>query len=98
MFENRTYTYYYDNETLSANDVTTVPGTVYNTIASDGKTKIVGDIPGYTKTNKYRVFGDIDVMAKKTNRTRSKMVERLIRFFDENKGEKKDGKANGKTG
>ena len=59
VFENRTYTYYYDNETLSANDVTTVPGTVYNTIASDGKTKIVGDIPGYTKTNKYRVFGDI---------------------------------------
>ncbi len=33
----------------------------------------------------------LGVMAKKTNRTRSKMVERLIRFFDENKGEKKDG-------
>ena len=40
----------------------------------------------------------LGVMAKKTNRTRSKMVERLIRFFDENIGEKKDGKANGKTG
>jgi iron complex outermembrane receptor protein len=48
-----------DNETLSAKDVTTLPGTTYNTIAADGKTKIIGNIPGYTKTNKYRVFGDI---------------------------------------
>ena len=59
VFENRAYTYYYDNETLSANDVTTLPGTIYNTLAADGKTKIIGDIPGYTKTNKYRVYGDI---------------------------------------
>lgn len=59
VFENRAYTYYYDNETLSANDVTTLPGTVYTTTAADGKTKITGDIPGYTKTNKYRVYGDI---------------------------------------
>ena len=59
VFENRAYTYYYDNETLSANDVTTLPGTIYNTVAADGKTKITGDIPGYTKTNKYRVYGDI---------------------------------------
>ncbi len=58
VFENRAYTYYYDNETLSANDVTTIPGTAYTTTGSDGK-KIAGDIPGYTKTNKYRVFGDI---------------------------------------
>lgn len=59
IFENRAFTYYYDNETLSAKDVTTLPGTTYNTIAADGKTKIIGNIPGYTKTNKYRVFGDI---------------------------------------
>ena len=59
VFENRAFTYYYDNETLSANDVTTLPGTIYNTVAADGKTKIIGDVPGYTKTNKYRVFGDI---------------------------------------
>ncbi|WP_404366131.1 TonB-dependent receptor [Sphingomonas sp. MMS24-J45] len=59
VFENRAFTYYYDNETLSANDVTTLPGTVYNTVAADGKTKIIGNVPGYTKTNKYRVFGDI---------------------------------------
>ncbi|MFA6124036.1 TonB-dependent receptor [Sphingomonas sp.] len=62
VFENRAYTYYYDNETLSANDVTTQPGIAgfkpYQTIGANGKA-IVGDIPGYTKTNKYRVFGDI---------------------------------------
>jgi len=58
VFENRAYTYSYDNETLSANDVTTLPGAVYTTKSAAGAT-ITGDIPGYTKTNKYRVFGDI---------------------------------------
>ena len=58
VFENRAYTYYYDNETLSANDVTVVPGTVLSTTNAAG-TKINGNQPGYTKTNKYRVFGDI---------------------------------------
>ena len=58
VFENRAYTYYYDNETLSANDVTVVPGTVLSTTNSAG-VKINGNQPGYTKTNKYRVFGDI---------------------------------------
>jgi iron complex outermembrane receptor protein len=58
VLENRAYTYYYDNETLSANDVTTLPGTLYTTKSATGAT-IKGDIPGYTKTNKYRVFGDI---------------------------------------
>lgn len=48
VFENRAYTYYYDNETLSANDVTTLPGTAYTTTGADGK-KIAGDIPGYTR-------------------------------------------------
>ena len=58
VFENRAYTYYYDNETLSANDVTTLPGANYSTKNAAGVT-ITGDIPGYTKTNKYRVYGDI---------------------------------------
>lgn len=58
VFENRMYTYYYDNETLSANDVTLPPGTVVSTTNAAG-TKVFGDNPGYTKTNKYRVFGDI---------------------------------------
>ncbi|MBN8809350.1 MAG: TonB-dependent receptor [Sphingomonas sp.] len=58
VFENRAYTYYYDNETLSASDVTLVPGTVTTTTNAAGA-KVSGDQPGYTKTNKYRVYGDI---------------------------------------
>lgn len=57
VFTNQAFTYYYDNETLSALDVT--GATANTTTLADGKTKIVGDIPGYTKTNKYRVYGDI---------------------------------------
>jgi len=36
---------------------------------------------------------ELGVLATKTNRTRSKMIGRLIRFFLDNKG----GKANGKS-
>ncbi|MBV1687944.1 TonB-dependent receptor [Novosphingobium sp. G106] len=57
--ENRAYTYYYDNETLSANDVTVWDKSTLSTTLADGKTKVAGDVPGYTKTNKYRVYGDI---------------------------------------
>jgi iron complex outermembrane receptor protein len=57
--ENSAYTYYYDNETLSANDVTVWDMTTLSTTLSDGKTKAPGHVPGYTKTNKYRVYGDI---------------------------------------
>ena len=56
-FENRAYTYYYDNETLSALDVT--GATANTTTLADGKTKVAGHVPGYTKTNQYRVYGDI---------------------------------------
>ena len=35
---------------------------------------------------------DLTVLAKKTNRTRSKMIGRLIRFFKDNKGAKANGK------
>ena len=34
----------------------------------------------------------LGVLATKTNRTRSKMIGRLIRFFLDNKGVKKNGK------
>ena len=34
------------------------------------------------------------VLANKTNRTRSKMIGRLIRFFMDNKGVKANGKSN----
>lgn len=53
---NQAYTYYYDNETLSALDVT---GATANTTTNAAGTKLIGNIPGYTKTNKYRVYGDI---------------------------------------
>ena len=60
-FTNTAYTYYYDNETLSGANATTMPtGVVSPTgiVLADGKTKAPG-VPGYTKTNKYRVWGDI---------------------------------------
>lgn len=82
-FENRAYTYSYDNETLSGNDVT-IYGTAYPIVTAGvvtgtatpaqvaaavtaanvvtptagSKTTAFG-VPGYTKTNKYRVYGDI---------------------------------------
>jgi iron complex outermembrane receptor protein len=59
VFENSAYTYYYDNETLSANDITVWDLSTISTTLADGKTKVPGHNPGYTKTNKYRVYGDI---------------------------------------
>ena len=35
---------------------------------------------------------DLTVLAQKTNRNRSKMIGRLIRFFKDNKGAKANGK------
>ena len=77
VFENRAYTYSYDNETLTGNDVTIV-GTSFPTAtgpataaqvaaavtAADVVTpapgaKAVFGVPGYTKSNDYRVMGDI---------------------------------------
>ena len=40
---------------------------------------------------------ELGVIATRTNRTRSKMIARLKRFYRENKGEK-NVKPNGKTG
>ena len=63
-FTNTAYTYYYDNETLSGNSATTIPTGVLSTTNSAttvtlaNGTKAAG-VPGYTKTNKYRVWGDI---------------------------------------
>jgi len=67
-FENRAYTYSYDNETLSGNDVTlfaaATPTSAADIVAANkvtltsGGAKVFG-VPGYTKTNKYRVWGDI---------------------------------------
>ncbi len=67
-FENRAYTYSYDNETLSGNDVTlfaaATPKSAADIVTANkvtltpGGAKVFG-VPGYTKTNKYRVWGDI---------------------------------------
>ncbi len=64
-FENRSYTYSYDNETLSGNDVTLFATATAAQIATANVVtltpgaKAVTGVPVYTKTNKYRVFGDI---------------------------------------
>ena len=54
--DNTAYSYFYDNQTLSAADVT--GGTANTVVLADGKTKVFG-IPGYDKVNRYRVNGDI---------------------------------------
>ena len=64
-FENRAYSYSYDNETLSGNDVTlfatATPAQIAaaNVVVLAPGAKAVFGVPGFTKTNKYRVFGDI---------------------------------------
>ncbi len=73
-FENRAYTYSYDNETLSGNDVTiygtapTATSTAADIAAAVTKANVVTltqggktsfGVPGYTKTNRYRMYGDI---------------------------------------
>lgn len=61
-FVNTAYTYYYDNETLSGSSATTIPvaagGAPTTVTLAPGATPVPG-VPGYTKTNKYRVWGDI---------------------------------------
>ncbi|MGA0602104.1 TonB-dependent receptor [Caulobacter sp. KR2-114] len=55
--EDTTYTYYYDNNTWSPNDVT---GTTTNsTKDANGNTVPGNHIPGYVKANHYRVVGNI---------------------------------------
>lgn len=56
--ENRAYTYFYNNATISAADVTVPAGPDNVTKNADG-TKNIGHIPGYTKLNSYRTYGDI---------------------------------------
>ena len=59
---NTAYTYYYDNETLSGSSATTIPvsagGTATTVTLAPGATPVPG-VPGYTKTNRYRVWGNI---------------------------------------
>ena len=41
---------------------------------------------------------DLGTIASRTNRTRSKMIARLIRFYKENRGDKKNGRIDKKAG
>ena len=43
---------------------------------------------------KKEAWEQLGVLANKTNRTRSTMIGRLIRFFMDNKGVKANGKSN----
>ena len=57
--EDTVYTYYYDNSTLSPQDVTdTAVNTTHNPTAAAADAH-PGNIPGYTKLNHYRVYGNI---------------------------------------
>ncbi|MEO7277349.1 MAG: TonB-dependent receptor [Sphingomicrobium sp.] len=60
-FENRAYTYHYNNSTVSASDTTDTPGVSFGVRDINGKvTPALADhIPGYTKLNSYRTYGDI---------------------------------------
>ncbi len=71
-FTNSAYTYKYDNETLSGLDATQpgllagqLPGALVGAVVTTNRVKLsptgafVFGVPGYTKTNKYRVYGDI---------------------------------------
>lgn len=58
--DNKAYTYFYKNYTVSASDITTPGATQNASPLVNGKiTKVNGDIPGYIKLNQYRVYGDI---------------------------------------
>ncbi len=71
-FTNSAYTYKYDNETLSGLDTTQdglqpgqTPGAAVGAVTTTNKVKFsatgatVFGVPGYTKSNAYRVYGDI---------------------------------------
>ncbi|HEX7760722.1 MAG TPA: TonB-dependent receptor [Caulobacteraceae bacterium] len=57
--ENTVYTYYYDNRTLSPQDVTDTVTPVVNPTPDPKLKSSVPGLPGYTKFNHYRVTGDI---------------------------------------
>ena len=63
--ENTLYSYYYKNDTESALDVTLSPTDIANktglaiTQVPGGKPVANGHVPGYTKLNVYKIYGDI---------------------------------------
>jgi iron complex outermembrane receptor protein len=63
--ENTLYSYYYKNDTESALDATLSPADIAAqkglqiTYTPNGKPTVNGHIPGYTKLNVYKIYGDI---------------------------------------
>ncbi len=63
--ENTLYSYYYKNDTESALDVTLSPADIAAakglsiTYTPGGKATVNGHIPGYTKLNVYKIYGDV---------------------------------------
>ena len=63
--ENTLYSYYYKNDTESALDPTLSPTDIANktglaiTQVPGGKPVVNGHVPGYTKLNVYKIYGDI---------------------------------------
>jgi iron complex outermembrane receptor protein len=57
--ENQGYTYFYSNKTLATDDITGLVGAPTNTSHPGDKLLPQTDIGGYSKGNRYRVFGDI---------------------------------------
>ena len=63
--ENTVYSYYYKNDTESALDATLSPADIAAqkglsiTYTPGGKATVNGHIPGYTKLNVYKIYGDI---------------------------------------
>jgi len=57
--EDTAYTYYYDNQTLSAQDVTDTVTPIVNPVPDPKLKSGVSGLPGYTKWNHYRVEGDM---------------------------------------
>ncbi|MBS0332644.1 MAG: TonB-dependent receptor, partial [Proteobacteria bacterium] len=63
--DNTLYSYYYKNDTESSVDPTLSPTDIANhtglsvTLTPGGKAVANGDVPGYTKLNVYKIYGDI---------------------------------------
>ncbi|WP_239000622.1 TonB-dependent receptor [Novosphingobium pentaromativorans] len=59
-FENRAYTYFYNNSTYTAADTTVEGGKVYSASGLGATSRTSADgLPGYAKLNSYRTYGDI---------------------------------------
>jgi iron complex outermembrane receptor protein len=58
--DNKAYTYFYKNYTVSPSDSISPSSTLSTSPKINGViTKVQGNIPGYTKLNQYRVYGNI---------------------------------------